>query len=332
MFLTPYLTIVSPQVEVDALWGGPVSPAVARGERHAHDAPAVPRGEPAFLIIAPPAHGLLLLASGNATLPGQAQDVGVATQDGTVFHGCKHVRTIGFTANPRSHPAHRRVLGVQGRAAACSQPRSARTHPQNCIKLLTRHIYHADRLTQQVSGYPRRNSPVCPDSRRQRGWKYPSLKENFPLLQARSLTSWCPSSSDVTDGWKRSGPRARGSSARTGFSCACRHRIRGAAGQSASGIPFRGQRQRHINTISDSEFSTINHDHQHKMISNDVISLNSKPDVSLLAGRNTFLARINGSLISRFTSAFRKIPWNYGKATQNEELKTFFLFSALVHK
>lgn len=173
-------------------------------------------------------------------------------------------------ANPQSRPAHRRVLEVQVRAAAWLQPRSARTHPQNCIKLLTRHIYHADRLTQQVSGYPRRNSPVCPDSRRQRGWKYPSLKENFPLLQARSLTSWCPGRSDVTDGWKRSGPRARGSSARTGFSCACRHRIRGAAGQSASGIPFRGQRQRHTNTISDSEFSTINHDEhplQHKIIS-----------------------------------------------------------------
>lgn len=97
MCLTPYLTIVSPQVEVDALWGGSVSPAVAGGERYAHDAPPVPRGEPAFLIIASPAHGLLLLASGNATLPGQAQDIGVAAQDGTAFHCCKHLCTIRFT-------------------------------------------------------------------------------------------------------------------------------------------------------------------------------------------------------------------------------------------
>lgn len=95
MFLIPHLTVVSPQVEVDALWGVSVSPAVAGGECHAHDAPAVPRGQPAFLIVAPPAHGLLLLAAGHATLPGQAQDVGVAAQDGTVLHCRKHTCAKG---------------------------------------------------------------------------------------------------------------------------------------------------------------------------------------------------------------------------------------------
>ncbi len=91
---------MSPQVEVDALRGRPVSPAVAGGEGDPHDPPAVPRGQPALLIAAPPAHGLLLLAAGHAALPGQAQDVGVAAEYGPQLHRRKHAST--------ESPAHRR--------------------------------------------------------------------------------------------------------------------------------------------------------------------------------------------------------------------------------
>lgn len=97
-----HLTVVSSQVEVDALGGGSVSPAVTWGERHPHDAPAVTRGQPALLIVTPPAHGLLLLAPGHATLPGQAQDVGVAAQDGTVLHRREHTCSEKSARSPCS--------------------------------------------------------------------------------------------------------------------------------------------------------------------------------------------------------------------------------------
>lgn len=85
-----HLAIVAPQVEVDSLWGVPVPAAVARGEGHPHDAPAVASGQPALLVVAPPAHGLLLLTLGDAALPGQAQDVGVAAKDRPLLHRCIH--------------------------------------------------------------------------------------------------------------------------------------------------------------------------------------------------------------------------------------------------
>lgn len=90
MCVSPHLAVVSPEVEVGALRGGPVSPAVAGGEGDPHDAPGVPCGQPALLIAAPPAHGPLLLAAGHAALPGQAQDVGVTAQDGPELHRRKH--------------------------------------------------------------------------------------------------------------------------------------------------------------------------------------------------------------------------------------------------
>lgn len=85
-----HLAIVAAQVEVDSLWGVPVPAAVARGEGHPHDAPAVAGGQPALLVVAPPAHGLLLLTLGDAALPGQAQDVGVAAKDRPLLHRCIH--------------------------------------------------------------------------------------------------------------------------------------------------------------------------------------------------------------------------------------------------
>lgn len=77
---------MSSQVEVDSLRSVPVSPAVAGCERHAHHPSTVPSGQPAFLIVAPLAHRLVLLALGDPALPGEAEDVGVAAEDGTMFH------------------------------------------------------------------------------------------------------------------------------------------------------------------------------------------------------------------------------------------------------
>lgn len=85
-----HLAVVTPQVKVDPLGGGPVPPAVAGREGHAHHPPPVPRGEPALLEIPPPTHRLVLLALGYAALPGEAEDVGVAAEDGTMFHGGQH--------------------------------------------------------------------------------------------------------------------------------------------------------------------------------------------------------------------------------------------------
>lgn len=81
---------MSSEVEVDSLRGGPVPPAVAGCESDPDDASAIPRGEPALLVVALPAHRLLLLALGHPALPGQAQDVGVAAEDRAMLHGCEH--------------------------------------------------------------------------------------------------------------------------------------------------------------------------------------------------------------------------------------------------
>lgn len=81
-----HLTVVAPQVEVDSLRSVPVPAAVAGGEGHPDDTPPVARGQPALLVVAPPAHGLLLLALGDTALPGQAEDVGVAAEDGPMLH------------------------------------------------------------------------------------------------------------------------------------------------------------------------------------------------------------------------------------------------------
>lgn len=77
---------MSSQVEVDSLRGVPVSPAVAGCERYPNHPSPVPCGQPALLIVAPLAHRLVLLALGDPALPGEAEDVGVAAEDGTMFH------------------------------------------------------------------------------------------------------------------------------------------------------------------------------------------------------------------------------------------------------
>lgn len=90
---------MAPQVEVYSLWRVSVPAAVARGEGHPDNAPAVARGQPALLIVAPAAHRLLLLTLGNTPLPGQAEDVGVAAKDRPMFHRCIHTffqRTVLF--------------------------------------------------------------------------------------------------------------------------------------------------------------------------------------------------------------------------------------------
>lgn len=78
------------EVEVDPLWSWPVPPAVTGCKRDADDTSAVPGGQPALFVVALPAHWLLLLALGHAAFPGQAQDVGVAAEDGAVFHRGEH--------------------------------------------------------------------------------------------------------------------------------------------------------------------------------------------------------------------------------------------------
>lgn len=85
-----HLAVVSPQVEVDSLRRAPVPSAVAGGESDPDDPPPVSRGEPALFVVAPTAHGLLLLALGHAALPGQAQDIRVAAENGAMLHRRKH--------------------------------------------------------------------------------------------------------------------------------------------------------------------------------------------------------------------------------------------------
>lgn len=85
-----HLAVVAPQVEVNSLWRVPVPAAVAGGEGHAHDAAAVACGQPALLIVAPPTHRFLLLALGDAPLPGQAEDVRVAAEHRPLLHRCIH--------------------------------------------------------------------------------------------------------------------------------------------------------------------------------------------------------------------------------------------------
>lgn len=81
---------MAPQVEVYSLWCVSVPAAVAGGECHPDNAPAIACGQPALLIVAPPAHRLLLLTLGNTPLPGQAEDVGVTAKDRPMFHRCIH--------------------------------------------------------------------------------------------------------------------------------------------------------------------------------------------------------------------------------------------------
>lgn len=88
-----HLAVVSPQVEVYSLRRCPLPSAMARGERHSNDTPAIPRGEPAFFIVALPTHRLLLLALRHASFPGQAEDVRVAAEHGPMLdrreHSCR---------------------------------------------------------------------------------------------------------------------------------------------------------------------------------------------------------------------------------------------------
>lgn len=98
----------------------------------------------------------------------------------------------GMNADPQSHPAHRRVLGVQVRAAASSQPLSARALPLNCIKLLSRHINYVMPTGVEHTKCP--SAEYRGRSRWEFTWfqtarsrKYPSSKKTFPLLHARKL-------------------------------------------------------------------------------------------------------------------------------------------------
>lgn len=78
------------EVEVDPLWSGPVSSTMAGCERNTNNSPSVPGGQPAFLIVASPTHRFFLLALGHPALPRQAEDVGVAAEHGSMFHGGEH--------------------------------------------------------------------------------------------------------------------------------------------------------------------------------------------------------------------------------------------------
>lgn len=84
------LTVMSPQVEIDSLRRSSVPPAVTRCKRHANDSSPVPCGEPALLVVPSPAHRLVLFALGDPAFPRKAEDVGVAAEDGTMFHGSQH--------------------------------------------------------------------------------------------------------------------------------------------------------------------------------------------------------------------------------------------------
>lgn len=81
---------MSSEVEVYSLRGGSVPSTVAGRERDPDDASAVPGSEPALLVVALPAHRLLLLALGHPAFPGQAHDVGVAAEDRAMLHGGEH--------------------------------------------------------------------------------------------------------------------------------------------------------------------------------------------------------------------------------------------------
>lgn len=104
-----HLAVMSSEVKVDSLRRGPVPPAVAWGKRDAHDASAVPGGEPAFLVVALAAHGLLLLALGHPALPRQAQDVGVAAEYRPMLHSCEHLHGSRNNAHPKKVGALQRV-------------------------------------------------------------------------------------------------------------------------------------------------------------------------------------------------------------------------------
>lgn len=84
------LAIVAPEVEIYPLWSTPVPATVARGESHPNHSSPIARGQPALLVVAPPAHRLLLLTLGDTPLPGQAQDVGVTAKHRPMFHRCIH--------------------------------------------------------------------------------------------------------------------------------------------------------------------------------------------------------------------------------------------------
>lgn len=81
---------MSSEVEVDPLRGGSVPSTVTGRECHPNNPSPVASGEPAFFIVALPAHRLLLFALGHAALPGQAQDVGVTAEDRAMLHGGEH--------------------------------------------------------------------------------------------------------------------------------------------------------------------------------------------------------------------------------------------------
>lgn len=85
-----HLTVMAPKVEVDSLWCVPVPTAVTGGESHSHNSSTIACSQPALLVVAPPAHWLLLFALGHAPLPGEAKDVRVATKDWPMFHSCIH--------------------------------------------------------------------------------------------------------------------------------------------------------------------------------------------------------------------------------------------------
>lgn len=72
-FFNPsYLAVVSSEVEVYSLWGRAVPSAMAGRECDPHNSSTVPGGKPALLVVALPAHRLLLLALGHPAFPGQA--------------------------------------------------------------------------------------------------------------------------------------------------------------------------------------------------------------------------------------------------------------------
>ena len=86
----PHLAVVSSQVKVDSLRCASVPPAVTRCKRHPNNSSSIPRGEPALLVVPPPAHRLVLFTLGDPAFPREAEDVGVAAEDGTMFHGSQH--------------------------------------------------------------------------------------------------------------------------------------------------------------------------------------------------------------------------------------------------
>lgn len=82
---------MSSEVEVYSLRCGPVPSAVAGRERDPDNSSTVPGSEPALLVVALPAHWLLLLALGHPALPGQTQDVGVTAEDRAMLYGGEHL-------------------------------------------------------------------------------------------------------------------------------------------------------------------------------------------------------------------------------------------------